>query len=89
MLKNAMDDPVHWNDRLFILWNRRRDGELRPGRDTDGVIGRVSVNNIYLTAYAKYPGTVRPVDLEVGECIEDVQYHLSGERGFYDVYRVV
>ena len=76
-------------DKLFILWNRARDGVLRyPDKQTDGVLGRLTADNVYLTAYAKYPGDKRPKDLAVGERIENVEYRLSGEFGVYDIYRV-
>jgi len=75
----------------FILWDRqdgdprRQDGDLI----SDGVIGRVNADNVYLTAYAQYPdGAKRPWDLAVGEAIEGVVFELSGGRGVYDVYRV-
>lgn len=56
---------------------------------SDGVIGRVTEGNCYLAAaYAQWPDTRRPRDLEVGECIRGVVYALSGSKGTYDVYRV-
>lgn len=77
------------DDRLFILWNTRRDGELRyPGKDSDGVIGRVSLDNVYLSTYANYPDDKHPRNLEVGQRIDNVKFSLSGETGIYSVYRV-
>lgn len=85
-----MNDNVHHNDRRYILWDTKRDGTLRyPDENTDGILGRLSVNNVYLTAYAGYPDDRRPNDLAVGERIENVRYNLSGEVGYYDLYRVV
>lgn len=76
--------------RRFILWDSHRDGELRyPDENSDGILGRLSLDNVYLSTYAKYPEGRRPEDLEVGEHIIDVSFSLSGEHGLYDVYRVV
>lgn len=76
--------------RRFILWDTRRDGELRyPDANTDGVLGRLSLENVYISTYAEYPADKRPEDLAVGERIEDVVFRLSGDRGYYDMYRVV
>jgi len=55
---------------------------------SDGIIGRVTLNNVYLTAYAMYPNKQRPKDLEIGECITGVRYSLSDETGMYNIYRV-
>jgi len=79
--------------RRFILWDCKDN--YRPMTDeegnqiiSDGVLGRLSLDNVYLTTYARYPGELRPADLEVGECIKAVGFHLSGEHGVYDIYRV-
>jgi hypothetical protein len=75
--------------KRFILWNRERDGELRyPDEQTEGVLGQLSLDNVYLQTYARYPDDKRPDDLKVGECIQGVAYSMSGQRGTYDVYRV-
>lgn len=37
----------------------------------------------------RYPSDERPRDLDVGQRIQSVKYGLSGERGEYDIYRVV
>lgn len=77
------------DDRRFVLWNLERDGELRyPDEQTTGVLGQITLDNVYLRAYARYPDDRRPDDLEVGERIEGVVYRMSGQRGVYDVYRV-
>lgn len=56
---------------------------------SDGVIGRVGPNNVYLTTYACYPKDAKALrELEVGECIKSVVFSLSGSRGVYDIYRV-
>jgi hypothetical protein len=77
----------------FILHSPGQHG-FRPSQDedgniiSDGAIGRVTEGNVYLTAYPKWPDDRRPKDLEVGQHIPGVQYHLSGEHGSYDIYRV-
>lgn len=79
--------------KKFILWDPRDN--YRPSTDeegneivSDGVLGRLSSDNVYLTTYAQYPGDKRPDDLRVGEYIKGVHFRLSGEHGVYDVYRV-
>jgi hypothetical protein len=76
---------------LFILWDRR-DGAPRRDEDgalvSDGIVGRIGPDNVYLSGYAAYPADTRPLDLDVGGCIPGVGYSLSGSRGTYDVYRV-
>lgn len=80
-------------DKRFILWDKR-DGTGLPRLDedediiSDGVIGRVGIDNVYLTTYGTYPGDKRPTDLDVGGRIERVRYSLSGSAGEYDIYRV-
>lgn len=76
----------------FILWDTK-DGHrptLDENRDiiSDGLLGRIGPDNVYLTTYASYPDEVRPADLEVGSCIQNVRFSLSGETGSYDIYRV-
>jgi len=76
----------------FIIWDTKDN--FQPRRDDDGVIvsdgvlGRIEEDNVYLAIYAEYPTSVRPNDLPVGKCIKDVQFSLSGSKGKYDVYRV-
>jgi len=79
--------------RRFILWDPKDN--YRPMTDeegnqiiSDGVLGRLTIDNVYLTAYANYHGDKRPKDLGVGECIKGVGFNLSGEHGVYDIYRV-
>lgn len=79
--------------KRFILWDQRDNFQPRMDEEgnqivSDGLLGRVGVDNVYLTAYAQYTGDKRPIDLEVGEAIKDVHFRLSGEHGVYDVYRV-
>jgi hypothetical protein len=78
------------NEPRFILWSTR-DGAPRCDDGvivSDGVVGRIGPDNVYLCGYAQYPSDTRPLDLAVGECIRGVQYSLSGSSGIYDVYRV-
>jgi len=85
------DVDIH--NRRFILHSRQYHGDL-PLRNAEGeiitygAIGRIGIGNCYLQAYAKWPDERRPEVLKVGECIQDVEYRLSGERGVYDIYRV-
>jgi len=79
-------------ERKFILWDPKDN--FRPREDdegsitSDGVLGRVTVGNVYLTTYGEYPDERRPADLKVGDSIKGVKYSLSGSRGVYDIYRV-
>lgn len=76
----------------FIIWDRRDNYKPRQDADgtiiSDGVLGRLDADNVYLRTYACWPDDRRPADLAVGDCIEGVIYRLSGERGTYDIYRV-
>lgn len=76
------------SDKRFILWDPK-DGEVRRDGDTivsDGILGRMSQHNPYLTAYAKWHGKL-PEDLNVGEsCLGT--WSLSGSRGTYRCYRI-
>lgn len=79
--------------RRFILWDPKDN--YKPMADeegneiiSDGVLGRVAWDNVYLKTYAQYPGDKRPLDLGVGEYIKGVHFRLSGEHGVYDIYRV-
>jgi hypothetical protein len=78
--------------KKFILWDKRDNYRPRQDDDgnitSDGVIGRVDIDNVYIRVYAEYPGAMQPKNLEVGQCISNVVFRLSGERGIYDVYRV-
>jgi hypothetical protein len=92
-------------EKKFIIWDPR--DEDPPGRGprrdedgnitSDGLIGRVGEDNVYLTAYAGYTGrTAKPGedwktrthrDLEVGEWT-GADFSLSGSKGHYQVWRV-
>ena len=81
------------SEKKFIIWDPK-DGS-RPRVDdegnivSDGLIGRVTQNNVYLTTYAGYPNNSQPLgDLPVGGGVYGVKFSLSGSTGFYDVYRV-
>ena len=84
----------------YILWDPR-DGDPRRAEDgefiSDGLIGRIGPDNVYLTTYADWPSVVLGGgtkawldyrDLEVGQRIRNVVYRLSGQKGVYDVWRV-
>ena len=70
----------------FILWDRK-DGD-RPLPGSDGILGKLTLDNAYLTAYANWPDKRRPRDLPVGGVIRAVCYRLSGGSGAYDLWRV-
>ena len=69
----------------FIIADPKDDG---PWPLYAGVIGPIGPSNVYLTAYAKYPTSQRPSDLNVGESIIGVQFSLSGQRNTYTIRRV-
>ena len=78
----------------YILWDPS-DGP--PWRNDDGsfisegVVGRITAGNAFLTVYAQFPEDVprsRLRELDVGGSIKGVKYSLSGSEGVYDVYRV-
>lgn len=79
--------------KQFIIWDprdgspHRADGSLI----SDGLIGRVGADNVYLRAYPQWPSLVTSEtlkELRVGACIRGVRYNLSGTQGTYDIYRV-
>ena len=76
----------------YILWDTRDGYRPRCDEDgeivSDGLLGRITVDNVYLRTYASYPDDKRPADLTVGGAIKGVGYNLSGAKGTYDVYRV-
>jgi hypothetical protein len=78
--------------KRFILWDKADSYVPRIDENgkimSDGLLGRLNEGNVYLTTYASYPDKKRPADLEVGGCIPNVQFSLSGSSGTYDVYRV-
>jgi hypothetical protein len=94
-----MSKLVEAPEKRFILWDRK-DGEFPRRSDvevdehmanliiSEGVLGWITEDNVYLTTYANYPGVERPRDLAVGCRISNVQYSLSGSKGVYDLYRV-
>lgn len=75
----------------FIIWDPK-DGRPTRGDDgtitTSGLVGEITEDNAFLTAYAEWPTSKRPRELEVNESILDVGFSLSGSKGRYDVYRV-
>jgi len=77
--------------KRFIIWDPR-DGGPRRDEDgeiiSDGLIGRVGTDNVYIKVYASYTSEPRIWDLEVGQHTPGVIFNLSGQRGVYDVYRV-
>jgi hypothetical protein len=90
VIEPLTDIPL--NERRFILWDPK-DGYMPPRGDdgeflSDGTLGRIGPDNVYLTAYAGYPGQLLPKDLVFGGRIVGVEYRLSGSKGVYDVYRV-
>lgn len=79
--------------KRFILWDQK-DGP-NPPRDeageilTNGCLGRLTINNVYLTSYGARPDGAKAYDeLELGEAVRNVRFSLSGSKGEYDVYRV-
>jgi hypothetical protein len=83
-------------EKKFIIWDpkdglpRYGDWECGDGDKiiSDGVLGRITEDNVYLTTYGEYPGEMRPKDLDVNAPIGGVVFRLSGEKGVYDIYRV-
>jgi hypothetical protein len=78
-------------EKQFIIWDPK-DG--RPFREdggiiSDGCIGRIGLDNAYLTAYGERERGSKPYnELEVGESVLNVTFRLSGQKGVYDIYRV-
>lgn len=76
--------------KKFIVWDPR-DGHVRYDDEgtpiSDGVIGRVGEDNVYLTTYADYGNNPRHTSLEVGQMTEAV-FSLSGSKGYYQIHRV-
>lgn len=75
----------------FVVWDLR-DGDSPWRGDgsliSEGCLGRIGRDNVYLTAYAQYADARRPWDLAVGGVLYDVVFRLSGQRGSYSVWRV-
>lgn len=77
----------------FIIWDNR--DHYRPRQDddgaitSDGLLGRLDKDNVYIRTYAQYPeGSKRVTELSVGESISGVKFQLAGQTGVYDIYRV-
>ena len=63
---------------------------VKPGEphgNTAGLIGVVSVDNVYINTYPKILTGKQPKDLAVDERTR-VEYNLSGTKGEYDIARV-
>lgn len=78
--------------KQFIIWDEA-DGKPRRNEDgewiSDGLVGRIGLDNVYLTAYGVRPEGSYPYDeLEVNQALHDVVFSLSGSKGRYSVYRV-
>jgi hypothetical protein len=89
----CLEETVMGDDgRRFIIYPHCEDPRMDEEGNiiSDGVTGRISADNCYLTAYPKWPddNDLRPEDLNVGDCIMCVEYRLSGSYGIYDIYRV-
>ena len=75
----------------YIIWDPK-DGV--PTRDdsgnitTSGLLGRLTAGNVYLRSYAALPDGRQVADLAVGDVIRGAKFHLSRERGTYDIWRV-
>ena len=84
----------------YIIWDPR--DEQPPGsgprRDSDnniisdGLIGRVGPDNVYIKIYAEYEPNVkrdinRHLQLEAGQYVT-ATFSLSGSKGRYQVWRV-
>lgn len=81
------------SEKKFIIWDPKDNYRPRCDEDgnivSDGVIGRVTATNVYMTTYAEYPNNSRALaDLQVGEAVYGVKFSLSGSSGIYDIYRV-
>lgn len=74
----------------FIIWDSK-DGEPRTPEGSwvsGGLLGELSAENVYLRVYARRPKGTQPFEaLTVGECVQNVEFALSGAKGMYDVYR--
>ena len=80
----------------YIIWDPRDNYRPREDDDgnlvSDGLIGRVGRDNVYIRVYAQYGEDVKRdingnLALEVGQFVE-ATFCLSGEKGSYHVYRV-
>lgn len=87
-MEGESDIPV--KDRRFVLLPVGQHPHIDSAGHiiSEGVLGRIPAINAYLTAYASYSDSRRPVDLLIGECLPAVRYSLSGSVGAYDVWRV-
>jgi len=88
------DFPVPHEKKRFILWKadagspKNAYGEIL----TSGSIGMISPESVFLTLHGVTQNGLSLSDsikrLRVGECVENVEYNISGIVGIYDVYRV-
>ena len=87
---------MNTSEQRFIIWDPR-DGD-RPREDedgnivSDGLIGRVGPDNVYIRVYAEYDEKTRLDDggaphLAVGAYAQ-ATFRLSGQTRRYQVYRV-
>jgi hypothetical protein len=90
------------NCARYIVWDPRDNDGRGPRRcpetlviTSDGVIGRVGPDNVYLTTYADYQpvgltGEVRRHTFlaENDHVPAEAWFRLSGSRGLYEIYRV-
>ena len=79
-------------EKKFIIWDPRDGFYPTLGEDkaiiSDGIIGRVTADNVYLKIYAQYKDDQKSIDeLLVGEYVK-ADFRLSGEKGSYKVFRV-
>ena len=78
------------SEPLFILWDPK-DGDVPRSSDgdylTSGTLGRLTLGNVYLAAYADYTGDRHAKDLDVHERCP-VRFRLGTECGDYTLIRV-
>lgn len=72
-------------EKLFVIVPV---GEPVDAESATGILGRIGVDNVYLTAYpAIWDGFKQPSELDVDERTR-ATYNLSGSKGTYDIVRV-
>jgi hypothetical protein len=87
-----VDMHVSLSDRRFIIFDENDDKPsiINGHCISSGIVGLMTVDNLYLTSYAHYPyGAPKISDMGLNECIRNVEYHLSGSYGNYTVMRVL